>query len=302
MAQDPDGVEHGDFGIHVRQWAEDRQDERSRAGLDRCQATDHFADQGFVLLPSTLQPWYAKILERYYDLLERTRSTVFGKWNEPEGGEGSVVKDEKRKLTDITEDRLLWSLTVGPVTEAVGSVGFLDVGGTAGVKRVSRDGSYLRSLAFLLLEAIVCQGFHTDGDPDDADAHGSQFALYTITAGSEGAVVDLYPGHMGGNPEKYGKVETRSEQDWILPIRVVMEPGDTLVMSGGTRHRGTGYRVQNDRFFVSFKVGASWGACEQETHQLQYDDDESEMYDAEALLKWQADLEWREARRKGVLF
>lgn len=66
----------------------------------------------------------------------------------------------------------------------------------------------------------------------------------------------------------------------------MMEPGDTLVLSPGTRHRGIGYLVQNDRFFVSFKAGKSWGAKEGSTYELEVAGDPSERYTFEELEQW----------------
>lgn len=208
---------------------------RAARGVERLpEAVQHLVDQGFTVIPKVSHRWYVSIVEKYYDLVTRHQTDVFSVWDAEapsNDGEGVTLDDSHRKLTDIRTDRLLFSLIVGPATEAMSSLGFLDIYGEPkdGV-RVSRDGSYLRSLMYRLQSHIQLQGFHTDGDCREADNHGPQFALYTITAGSQPAEVHLYPGHMGGVPDKYG-VAVRP------PCRVFLQPGDMLVMTGGTRHR-----------------------------------------------------------------
>lgn len=302
FAQDIDGGKHGDYGTYVKMWADAKRAQRARAGFvdpSLHVLLEHFAVDGYALIPATCQPWYVKIVEMYFNLLERGQSDVFQLWKGPLDT-GKVVDDSHRKLTDLRQDRLLWSLIVGPVTEAMGSLGFLDIVGTPeGGERVSRDGSYLVSVPFQD-EDIKHQGFHTDGDPTEANEHGLEFALYTITAGFQGAEVHLHRGHMGGSPDKYGKEEGVAEP--IMPIRVLMQPGDTLVLSPGTRHRGTGYVVENHRFFVSFKAGKSWGAREGSTHKLQLVGDTSEEYALGELDTWEMDSELRKERKSGNLF
>lgn len=290
----------GDYGDNVREWAGSIAE--AHTGLHA--AVAQFAVDGFALLPSTFQPWYLLIAKMYFDSSDRYQQEVFRLHDEDDGPTGETVTDPNRKMTNLFTDKYLCSLIVSPVTEAVGSLGFLDIP-DLGVSRVSRDGVYFVSEAFRNMVEIMqmgLQGFHADGDAREAKEHGKEFALYTITAGLEGAVVDLYPGHMGGDPVKYGREEGRN--DPIVPIRVMMQPGDTLVLSPGTRHRGTGYLVRNDRFFVSFKVGKSWAAHEGFTHDLQVVQDDSEKYSLQDLERWtwEMDLAWRTARANGTFY
>ena len=67
-------------------------------------------------------------------------------------------------------------------------------------------------------------------------------------------------------------------------------------------HRGVGYLAQNDRFFVSFKAGASWEADEDSTYDLQEVHDKSEDYVTEQLPTWRVPEGWRKLRTSGDLF
>lgn len=204
FGQDAGGGWHGDTSPNAKMWEDAL---RQTGRLE--EPGKHFAQDGFTVLPKVMQLWYTMITQMYHDLVDREQGDVFRKYqNKTDGSGDKVIDDPHRKITDIREDRLLWSLIVTPVTQAMGSLGFLDIDGTPeGGMRVSRDGSYLRSLDFedpqqILLEGL--QGFHTEGNPRNANNHGIEYALYTLTAGAEGAEVHLYPGHMGGDPMKYG--------------------------------------------------------------------------------------------------
>jgi len=280
------GDKHGDFTDYVRRWGSFQEQSRGGGALSDT-VRHHLVKKGFTVIPNAFPGWHTRIVELYHDLLEREHGDVFQVWDDTVG---EVVDDKYRKILDLRSDSLLLSSIVGPATEVMQSHGFLDVYGDAALgRRCSRDSSYIRSLAYEREEDIRFQGFHTEGNPQLADQQGLQFALYTLVAGSRGAEVHLYPGHMGGDPVKYGKVEGNP----ILPVRVILQAGDMLVMTGGTRHRGTGYIVQNDRFFISFKAGKSWSADEGTTHELQELGDVSEEYVLGELNIWQVPAAWR---------
>lgn len=274
----------------MKQWGSSLIEDRG--GGDLHDITQHMVDNGFTVVPGVLSRWRVKVVELYHDLLDRTQRDVFRLFDETASDgapDGRVIGDAHRKITDIGTDRLLASNIVGPATEAMRRYGLLDIHDQAGRgERVSRDGSFIRSLAYRTAKDIKYQGFHTEGDTSLADEQGVQFALYTLTAGSRGGEVHLYPGHMGGDPAKYGNVDVP-----LLPVRVFLQPGDMLVMTGGTRHRGVGYLADSDRLFVSFKAGKSWPADESSTFDLQVVGDPSEEFIADKLESWSVPPEWR---------
>lgn len=147
-------------------------------------------------------------------------------------GNGPDIPDPHREITPLQSDELLFSLIVGPVTEAMRRLGFVDVYGKPELgTRKSRDGGYVRSRAHESLQAartVGLQRFHTEGNPKVADEHGLEFAVYTLTAGPEGAEVHLCRGHMGGHTEKYVKGK-------VTPTKVILEllsPGNRVLEMG----------------------------------------------------------------------
>ena len=86
----------------------------------------------------------------------------------------------------------------------------------------------------------VNQGMHSDMTPSWEWGH--RFGLSSITAGSKPAAVDIYPASFSG------------ERAGGQPVRVWLEPGETLVFLGVARHRGVSYPYLSLRFFVSLVV------------------------------------------------
>ena len=197
--------------------------------------------------------WYIAFIEMLSLLPSRAFYKIFLKGVE---NQEPPSWDDRRKMSVVSKKDILWRLVCIPLAKRLANLGLAGSG-----NREVGVVSLLRSLGRPKNKPIY-QGYHADTDP--YFDWGDCFSLSSITAGTKIAYVDLYPKSFDG------------EAGDLTPVRVKLEPGETLVFSALIRHRGCSYVSENIRFFVSFvypdvQEQAKRQGKDAETCQLQYE-------------------------------
>lgn len=173
--------------------------------------------------------WYVCMLEWLALLPGRVFHMLFLKAVD---GKKDPSWDEKRKMNVVKKEDMLFELVCGPIRKVLGRLGLTDGKRDVGVLAL------LKSMGRAARRPVF-QGYHADMSPlfewkDD-------FGLSIITAGTNPAQLDIYVGSFDGRTGK-------------LPVRVNLDPGESIVFNGLARHRGVCFPRLNLRFFVSFVV------------------------------------------------
>lgn len=228
-------------------------------------------DRGFFTM-RCMPEWYVCLLEGLALMPERDFHMLFLKAVD---GAEDPSWDAKRKMNVVKKEDILFELVCGPIKKRLEELG---LAGRRGVGVCA----LLKSLPRSLLNAIL-QGCHADMSP--SFQWGDDFGLSCITAGSKPAQLDVYVGSFDGGVGKEGS-----------PVRVTLEPGETIVFNGLARHRGVWYSSLNLRFFVSFVVEAAVARAEKNKLDAETNELEKETYPEQG---WTAFEEWQ-AKFEGV--
>lgn len=168
--------------------------------------------------------------------------------------------DQKRGLSMVHEDDVLFKLITEPVMKRMRELGVLGIVDETSGKVDGREQREVGSCAVLKSEKRPTtqpgpQGFHVDTPP--SHDWKNKFCFSSITAGSRPAKVDIYPRSFDGQVKS------------VHPVTVTLPPGQTLVFNGLARHRGTSYSDTNVRFFVSIVVKEEVENAEKGNHAAQ---------------------------------
>ena len=199
----------------------------------------HLKTHGFFKI-RCMPFWYVCVVEA----LAKMKARKFRKLFLKAARNGDPKRwDGKRKINDVHPDDVLYDMITKPVRDMTKKLGLLDVVGGSGSREVGAC-SLLKSLP-VPIDKPIFQGMHADMSP--YFDWGDEFGLSTITAGSTGAEIHIYPGSFDGG---VGSGQA---------VSVTLEAGETCVLNGLSRHRGVSYPNENHRFFVSFVVRRAVG-------------------------------------------
>lgn len=211
----------------------------------------HLVKYGFFVT-KCVPFWLISIAETLAKLLERDFVPLFLK----AGSENKFKKwDFKRKISYLVPGDCLYDLITECVTAMMDGFGLLDVWGKDGGKRVVGDCAALKSLPRPAHTPVV-QGMHADTPPEVN--WGDKVSFSTITAGSQGCALEIYPKSWDGG-KGFSKV----------PVRVEVPPGHTIVFHGVARHRGVSFPKGSLRFFVNFLAEVAGEAVVEKTSALE---------------------------------
>lgn len=188
-----------------------------------------------------------------------------------DGAEDPSLK-EKRKMNVVKKEDILFELVCGPIKKRLEELGL------AGRRGVGVCALLKSSLPRSLLNAIL-QECHADMSP--SFQWGDDSGLPCIAAGSNPA--QLCVGSFDGGVGKEGS-----------PVRITLEPGETIVSNGLARNRGVWYSSHNLRFFVSFVVEAAVARAEKNKLDAETNELEKETYSEQGWIdceEWQGKFE-----------
>lgn len=195
---------------------------------------EHLKAFGFFI-KRFLPFWYVCLMEKLASVKARSFDPLFLK--------SSDILDERwdpfRRISYLDKGDILAQGISAPIANGLEALGMLHVG----------DGKALREVGVVAAlkskerkpDDLVPQGMHADTSP--FVKWENEFCISTITAGTQRASVEIYPESFDGGKGSKG-----------VPVRVDLEPGETIVFNGLARHRGVSYEHENVRFFVSFVV------------------------------------------------